>query len=337
MKALTIPDEQTIGFASQYTQEQITALRGEIHGVRKAADLEYIHRMRVASRRLRSAAGYFLNTLPPGLQKPWKGEIRQVTRSLGQARDLDIQLQTLRRFFLVRDRRDQLPEFELLYRELMNRRDIAQMDVNATADQLETDPILESVAGFSSTNAPEEAVKTGSTPLKLLMITGIREKLRLFLQYEPYIHDPQNILELHAMRIAAKHLRYSMEIFSPLDRDGFKTWLRPVKQVQELLGNIHDCDVWEQTLNNTPGVAAQGGPGEPVDGILAIFRENRRNIRQQLYRQFLQQWEAGVKQGTWLALEKHLDSRWPAKKTVAYAVIARNTTAEVNDENRVDQ
>ena len=53
-------------------------------------------------------------------------------------------------------------------------------------------------------------------PLRLLANQAINEKLTNFLSYETFVHIPEKKLELHAMRIAAKHLRYTMEIFAPL-------------------------------------------------------------------------------------------------------------------------
>jgi CHAD domain-containing protein len=60
------------------------------------------------------------------------------------------------------------------------------------------------------------------------------------------IADPQNIVELHSMRIAAKRLRYTLEIFEPAYADQinlFQELLEEVKGVQEKLGEIHDSDV----------------------------------------------------------------------------------------------
>ena len=45
-------------------------------------------------------------------------------------------------------------------------------------------------------------------------------RLEEFLAYEPHIAHPERAAELHHMRIAAKHLRYTLEIFRAAVRAG---------------------------------------------------------------------------------------------------------------------
>lgn len=59
---------------------------------------------------------------------------------------------------------------------------------------------------------------------------------------------PDRVRELHDMRIAAKRVRYCFEFFSPAMEDSFKNLLKRFKQLQDFLGEIHDCDVWVDYL-----------------------------------------------------------------------------------------
>jgi len=68
------------------------------------------------------------------------------------------------------------------------------------------------------------------------------------LRYAAAICDPGRASDHHAMRIAAKRLRYTLEIFAPLFDDGLKAELKVLKRLQEALGNLHDCDVWIERL-----------------------------------------------------------------------------------------
>ena len=99
------------------------------------------------------------------------------------------------------------------------------------------------------TTLSEFAVKEdGSQPYTLqlyqLAYQAISNHLKNFHAHEELIHNPQEIEALHAMRIDAKHLRYTLEIFSPLYATRSDEFIKLVKSVQEILGNIHDCDVW---------------------------------------------------------------------------------------------
>ncbi len=64
-----------------------------------------------------------------------------------------------------------------------------------------------------------------------------------FFAFAPYLADPASVTELHDMRIAAKRLRYTLELFKDaLDPDA-AACITLVKDFQEVVGDIHDHDV----------------------------------------------------------------------------------------------
>jgi CHAD domain-containing protein len=63
-----------------------------------------------------------------------------------------------------------------------------------------------------------------------------------------HMPHPERVRELHDMRIAAKRVRYCFEFFQPCFAPEFKEVLRRFKQLQDFLGEIHDCDVWVDYL-----------------------------------------------------------------------------------------
>ncbi len=62
-------------------------------------------------------------------------------------------------------------------------------------------------------------------------------------QYDGLVANPANITDLHNMRIAFKRLRYLLEIFDAAFDADLEPFLEQVKAMQDLLGDIHDCDV----------------------------------------------------------------------------------------------
>ena len=54
--------------------------------------------------------------------------------------------------------------------------------------------------------------------------------------------DPDNVRELHDMRIAAKRLRYVLEMTAPALGPHATRAAKAAKQLQDVLGDIHDCD-----------------------------------------------------------------------------------------------
>ena len=61
--------------------------------------------------------------------------------------------------------------------------------------------------------------------------------------FSPAVLDPRNVEDLHDMRIAAKRLRYVLELTAPVFGDGAAQAAKRAKKLQDLLGEIHDCDV----------------------------------------------------------------------------------------------
>ena len=60
--------------------------------------------------------------------------------------------------------------------------------------------------------------------------------------FERAVHDPEAIEELHDMRIAAKRLRYVLEMSEPVLGPPAAKGAKQAKRLQDVLGEIHDCD-----------------------------------------------------------------------------------------------
>ena len=79
-------------YGAEHLLGSLDSLTSEIKGVKGEDDIEFVHRMRVASRRLRSALVLFGECFDAEDVRNWNRAIRSVTRDLGEARDLDVQI-----------------------------------------------------------------------------------------------------------------------------------------------------------------------------------------------------------------------------------------------------
>ena len=116
------------------------------------------------------------------------------------------------------------------------------------------------------------------------------------------VHDPQRVEELHNMRIAAKRLRYTLEIFAPVLGDTATPLLKIVEEIQERLGLIHDCDVLFPLLTDTIIAETRRERGDrphplgpppflAAEGLAALLARKRAE-RQGLYDDFLRFWDS---------------------------------------------
>ena len=71
----------------------------------------------------------------------------------------------------------------------------------------------------------------------------VRARLDELCAFMPKAADPDEVVALHDMRIAAKRLRYVLEITGPAFGPYASTAVKLTKDLQDLLGEIHDCDV----------------------------------------------------------------------------------------------
>lgn len=105
------------------------------------------------------------------------------------------------------------------------------------------------------------------------------------------IRNPDNIKELHNLRISVKRLRYSMEFFAINYGEEFQDFLKVLADLQEQLGEIHDCDVVEMVLTDYLQSLPDKGEAETdaigINALLVRYRE----MRDAKYHAFLQRWE----------------------------------------------
>ncbi len=69
-----------------------------------------------------------------------------------------------------------------------------------------------------------------------------------FFAFAPALADPTNVRELHDMRIAAKRLRYALELFADALGPDTTACIERIKEFQEIVGDIHDHDVHADIL-----------------------------------------------------------------------------------------
>jgi hypothetical protein len=127
---------------------------------------------------------------------------------------------------------------------------------------------------------PEDSVLANAT---LIVPVRIAE----LLSWERFVSDPARVAELHEMRIAAKRLRYTLELIAPLYDGTMDEPIDRVKKIQEHLGSIHDADVLVpeleahllETLKSRRKDAVvssvEGGHFEAAAGLLTLCRRKR--------------------------------------------------------------
>ncbi len=88
--------------------------------------------------------------------------------------------------------------------------------------------------------------------------TIARTRLEEMYSWEAYVDNPYRVRELHNLRIAAKRLRYTLEIFQEVLPEAIASIIKEVEQIQEELGALHDSDVLIALLRLCLGLQDSG-------------------------------------------------------------------------------
>jgi CHAD domain-containing protein len=309
-------DDGTRVYGGSVLLNHVQALSQEISGVHAGhEDIEFIHRARVASRRLRSAFSLFPGCLPSKKAAAWQKAIRGVTRALGEARDTDVQIERVERILKKIPAENCQPGIRRLILRLQQRRQQLQPGVvSAMGALIESNGLEQMQEHFSYLSSQAEEVYIYTPTLYQHSRQSITGRLDDFLSYDAIVTQPEKITELHEMRIRAKWLRYAIENFSALYASELKSPLQMVRKAQEMLGDIHDCDVWADFMPRFLGEERQRvidyyGHARYyprlVPGI-EFFRQNRRQVRDELYNDFVSTWEKWRTERVWDTLRKSI-------------------------------
>ncbi len=299
-------------------------LEAQIDGVRKSEDVEYVHKMRVASRRIRAALPLFKTCFPKQRFRKWLKRIKRVTRFLGEARDLDVQIIFVRGYLKTRSASIAKDNVKLLLEDLVNRRANIQATVLVEVEKLETSGVLNEMTSFCTQVLAERANESfDSQVLFQQAYWHIYAKLDKFLAMESCVHKEDDILNHHKMRIRAKWLRYSMEAFSLLYKKKLLEEIELIKRFQDTLGEMHDCDVWICKL-----VAKTNSGRNVEDKMFSEFLEFVKQRRKTLYETFVQLWDQNKTKDAFEQIRRKIGTGLVTAETAVKQVLV-NTQARI--------
>ena len=224
-------------------RQRFAALARGLAGAR-AGDVTGIHQSRVATRRLREALP-LVTAGGPG--RKLERTIRRLTRALGPVRELDVALQTLDEL----EQTDVSREAIACLRQLMaSERHTLHAEAVKAIDRADLERLRRKVMTKVAATDAESARAQLARAQRRAARRG--ERLRAAIDNAAGIYLPDR---LHQVRIAAKKLRYAVEMVRPrasVARSGRAATrslrstagqLAALKKAQDLLGRMHDLEV----------------------------------------------------------------------------------------------
>ena len=274
-------------------------------------DPEGVHDVRVASRRLRAAmaaaAGYF--------PKKWYDRLhetaRTITKDLGAVRDRDVLLDALAKSQKGRLSEPERRALSQVISRLRSERAAAREALLSFVDELETRDIpAETRLRFAKSpaahgparkqtrkSAKDKARKRRGRDLHRQLAADARRVLKSRIaglyRLADAIDDPEAVRKQHRTRIAAKRLRYTLELFADQFGARGQQAIDEMKDLQEQLGLIHDIDLRTAMIDDE---IAQIGAADGADPDLMIglqgLRSRQLRLRDMRHAEVRQQWHA---------------------------------------------
>ncbi|MFM8275123.1 MAG: CHAD domain-containing protein [Gemmata sp.] len=202
-------------------------------------DPEFVHQLRVGTRRAGAALRAFAAALPPKPLVATKRALRAVRRAAGDARDWDVFLAALPGTKPLATAAAK-PALDFLMGYACGQRATAQ------ARLVEAEAQRGAKFGTLSAGLPgrARAPEGDDAPATFGALAGrqLGELLRALT--DAAAANPAAPAQLHALRITAKRLRYAIEIFAPCFPPALRDTVYPaVERVQEVLGSVQDAHV----------------------------------------------------------------------------------------------
>lgn len=215
-------------------------LQGVLTWLPKAAqvpdeDIEYVHQLRVSTRKSAAALKLFRDLLPKKRTQRIKDALQAIRKAAGDARDLDVLLARLAA------RAEHEPELLPLIAELRRRRKAAQPALitvwRSTADGSLAQAVEELLSRVRWRGGPPEPELHDAAVARLAPV------VEDWLAKAPRKGRRVSIDRLHRFRIATKHLRYALDLLAAAwPADQLAKTIKHVRSLQERLGDLNDHD-----------------------------------------------------------------------------------------------
>ena len=300
-------------YCAQNISPNLETLNKKAKSIQRRRNMEDIHDVRVSSRRVRTSLSIFEDYFPQKKVKIWQRDMKEITKAFGSVRDLDVQIDLVDQIYKSVNDKSILPGLRRIRLRLKQKRQHKQDETRKmTRSILESATFVELQAWAKSILDQAEGTPESRSDLYQLGYEHIQKRLDEFLFFEVFIFDPDRVEEMHQMRIAAKRLRYALEVFSDLYAKKSDFALEIARQSQQLLGEIHDADVWKVFLpkfmeKEQKRVLDFYGYTSPYNRLkpgIEYLLKNRIKERNRLYTEFLKNWKNWKLKETWLNLRK---------------------------------
>lgn len=219
-------------------------------GTRLGENIEELHKMRVATRRMRAAFLVFGDSYQPQSIKYYLKGLRATGRVLGQVRDLDVFIEKANKYQEAQPE-GHSDDLAPLINYWIQKRDSAREKLVSYlgSEQYHSFKRKFNVFLHTSGSGAKPIQKSAPSPSRVYELAPVMvySCLASVRSYDPFLVDAK-IETLHALRIEIKKLRYSIEFFQEVMGADSSSVISDLKMMQDHLGNLNDAQVAAQSI-----------------------------------------------------------------------------------------
>ena len=245
-----LPDDTLAEAGRKVMRYQFGQMLRHEEGTRLGVDVEALHDMRVATRRLRAAFEIFGEAFEPDALKPHLKGLKATGRALGSVRDLDVFMEKAQKYLatLPEEKRSGL---DPLLREWGEQRNGMREQLLLHMNSWEYASFKQKFNLFLHTPGtgvkPQPAGQITPDRVYQLAAVSIYSRMAAVRAFASLLDDAP-VERLHALRIEFKKLRYTVEYFSEVLGKRSLDVINDLKLLQDHLGDLNDAQVATQII-----------------------------------------------------------------------------------------
>jgi CHAD domain-containing protein len=254
---------------------QVEALQADDVGLRTDRP-DSVHQLRVAARRLRSIFAAYRSVLDRERTEPLRDELSWFGGELSQARDDEVALAHLRA--LVREQPPELvlgPVAARLQQADLAAGEAGRRQALATLDDDRYLRLLDSLHALLDDPPVTPAAADPARPVLRAAVRKAGKRMRRRLKAAHRADDDEREAALHAVRIAAKRVRYATEVGVDVLGKPAERLRKTAKKVQKVLGEVQDTVVTREQCRRQGVAANAAGENGFTYGLLHGLEEAR--------------------------------------------------------------
>ncbi len=244
------PDDPAIHLAYRCFLDEFEGMLAQEPRAWEGLDPEGVHQMRVRTRRLRAAFRAFKDVMPAESVRAFNGEFKWVAAALGKVRDLDVYRASLDQY--ASGIPDVANEHDADYqRHLEDRWRKARKRLLACLESKRYARLKDRFTRFLERGPSQRAMKSsGNVTVAAASRQLIGKRFKSVLREGRAVTPTSTEESLHSLRINCKRLRYLFEFFDPVYDRTFKSEVKKLRNLQDVLGEFQDTCVGEQQLRH---------------------------------------------------------------------------------------